>query len=216
MANDAEKHRAELTARINAKRAAYQDSGEVLPPTRCANANERWSVVQTGEHQEASAARRLRKLGFEVYLPRLIEMRKDYRKHRGKRRVLVPLFAEYLFVKVNVLMRRWGDILHTIGVEGVLLAGEVPAQLPDELIEILARRYREIYSDADAAPGVVVQAKKPEQGSTVQITDGPFKFWDAKVEDLSKFDSQHRIGLLLAVLGRPVRVEVDADSVAQV
>ncbi len=214
MTNAAEQHRRDLTARINAKRAAFNEPDRPVKPTPCAAPDERWTVAQTSEGMEASTARRLRKLGFEVYLPRLIELRKDYRKHRGKRRVLLPLFSEYVFVKVSVAMRRWGEIMRTIGVEGVLMAGDVPAKLLDEFIEVLAARFKELYAD-DETPGAIVHANKPTVGDTVQIAEGPFKFWDAKVDNLDKFDSQGRIGLLLAVLGRSVRIEVDAGTVAR-
>lgn len=213
--NDAAMHRDDLAARIRAKREAYNRVEPPAAPTPCTSPQERWSVAHTAEGMEASTARRLRKLGYEVYLPRLIEMRKNYRSHRGKRRVLVPLFLEYVFVKINLMSKRWSEIGRTIGVEGLLLAGDVPGKLPDEFIEILARRYREEYGDDEKPDGAVRHAKKPVVGASVQITDGPFKFFDATVSNLDKFDSQARIGVLLSLLGGTVPLELDADSVEQ-
>ena len=215
MTNAAEQNRRELTARISAKRAAYQSKAPVLLPSPCKAPDERWTVVHTGERREAMTAGRLRKAGYEVYLPRLIEMRKDYRSHRGKRRVLIPLFEQYLFVKVSIATKCWGEIVRTIGVEGMLLSGEVPARLPDEVIAKLSVRYRENYGEDEKPDGAMRHAKKPKLGARVQVLDGPFKFFDANVDNLDQFDSKNRIGLLLALFGRPVKIELDAGDVEQ-
>lgn len=182
--------------------------------------DERWTVVQTEEHRERTVRERLKKAGWRVYVPSCFELRKDPRKHRAKRRILVPLFPEYLFVRLNVLRDQWGSIARTIGVAGVLLAGEIPARVPDEIVDKMMARWRDRYDDDDAAAArdadKATVIKRPNRGDKVQVIDGAFKWHEAVVEDLGKFDSHQRIGLLLALFGGQVRTEVDVDHVAPI
>jgi transcriptional antiterminator RfaH len=185
------------------------------------SSDERWTVVQTEEHRERSVRERLKKAGWRIYVPSCFELRKDHRKHRAKRRVLVPLFPEYVFVRLNVLRDQWGAIARTIGVAGVLLAGEIPARVPDEVIDKLAARWRDRYDDEDAeraddAENATVAVHKPKRGDKVQVISGPFRWHEAVVEDLGKFDTHHRIGLLLGLFGGTAPVEVDVDNVAPI
>src|SRR5665811_652744 len=96
-----------------------------------------WYVVQTHPHAEAKASWHLGRQGFETYLPRYLKKRRHARRIDS---VAAPLFPRYLFVAVDMTTQRWLSIRSTIGITRLVTNGDVPAVVPEAIIEGLKRR----------------------------------------------------------------------------
>jgi transcriptional antiterminator RfaH len=161
----------------------------------------RWYVVQTRPHAERKAAEHLVRQGFEAYLPRFLKRRRHARRVE---KVAAPLFPRYLFVSVDVTTQRWLSIRSTIGVATLVCNGNVPAEIPEAVIQGL--RAREM-------SGLVTleQRRRFTLGDPVRVIDGAFANCLGLYEDTP---AQDRVAILLDLLGRKVRVVIDDLSVA--
>jgi transcriptional antiterminator RfaH len=143
-----------------------------------------WTVAQTESQRERIAAGHLKRGGFEVYLPRI-----------KRRKQVEPLFPGYVFVRIQI---RWHAINNTIGILRVLLAGECPAVLHDQILD-------EIRSREDKRGFVRLPKKTHERGEPVRITRGMFADHPGIYEGSSRKDRER---VLLDILGRMVPVDV--------
>lgn len=161
-----------------------------------------WFVVQTRVNSETKAARNLIQQGFETYLPRYLKKR----SHAGKiERVAAPLFPRYLFVRIDMATQRWRSVQSTFGVSHLLLNGSSPAPVAQRVLGLLRSREDE--------RGFVKLDRRPQfsLGEKVRVLSGAF------ANNLGLFDGlgdRDRIAILLDLLGRKVRVSIDADMVA--
>jgi len=163
---------------------------------------QRWYVVQSQPNAERKAVMHLERQGFTTYLPRYLKRRRHARRVEI---VGAPLFPRYLFVGIDLTMQRWRSIFSTIGVSRLVCNGELPTAIPDQVIESLRAR--------EDAGGFVRLAQRLSfrAGDKIRILDGVFA--DCLGLYASMKDSD-RVAVLLDLLGRKVRVEVDAESVA--
>ena len=164
--------------------------------------NSRWYVVQTHVNAETKAADNLKRQGFAVYLP-------CYLKHRSHARkmdiVARPLFPRYLFVSIDVATQRWRAIQSTLGVSYLVCWSGKPAWVEDSAVSGLKAREDE--------SGFVKFDQRPKfaLGQKVRVLAGAF------AENLGLFDGladRDRIAILLDLLGRKVRVSLEAEMVA--
>lgn len=161
-----------------------------------------WFVVQTQVNAEAKAARNLLRQGFETYLPRYLKRRSHARKIE---KIPAPLFPRYLFVHVDMASQRWRAIQSTFGVSHLVLNGSAPALVAQRVLGLLKAREDE--------SGFVKLDRRPQFsiGDEVRVLAGAF------ADNLGLFDGladRDRIAILLDLLGRKVRVSIDADMVA--
>ena len=159
----------------------------------------RWYVVQTHPHAEAKAVRHLQRQAFETYLPRYLKKRRHARRVDN---VAAPLFPRYLFVAVDMTTQRWLSIQSTIGVSRVVCNGNRPAAVPLEVVDALRQR-----EDAD---GLVQLNQRPRfsPGDKVSVLGGAFQDCFGLYEGMSSND---RVTILLDLLGRKVRVNLDSE-----
>jgi transcriptional antiterminator RfaH len=160
-----------------------------------------WYVVQTQVNAELKAARHLLRQGFEIYLPRYLKRRSHARKIE---KVPAPLFPRYMFVQIDMATQRWRSIQSTFGVSHLVLQGSDPARVAPEVIGSLKAR--------EDDGGYVTLDKRPKfaLGEKVRVLAGVF------AENFGLFDGmaeRERIAILLDLLGRKVRVSLDADMV---
>jgi len=148
-----------------------------------------WAIVQTHSQREELAAAGLERKGFGIYLPRI---------KLGMRRQLVPLFPNYLFVRIHAI---WYPVLSTVGVIRLLRNGEREPSRIDEAIvrEIRAREVR----------GVVRLPRRIVPGDRVRIVRGSFRDHIGVYEGMSGKEREH---VLLELLGRKVRIEMNTDD----
>ena len=162
----------------------------------------RWYVVQTQVNGEAKAALNLRRQGFDIYLPRCLKRRRHARKVEIAAK---PLFPRYLFVAIDRTAQRWRSIQSTFGVTRLVSQGDEPAPVPEGVVNaIKAREDDNGYVMLSALPAFA-------PGDKVRVLAGAF------IDSAGLFDGRadrDRVAILLEMLGRKVRVLLDADLVA--
>jgi transcriptional antiterminator RfaH len=157
-----------------------------------------WWCAQHQPNRARVAVGHLELLGFEVYLPRVLERRKN---HGRPVTVEAELFPGYLFIGVTVT-RQWHNANVAPGVIRLVRIGLTPTELRDELIEGIRQRERN---------GLV---QLPERGlvpgARVRILAGPFANHLAIFSDMN---GHARVGVLLNLFGAERRITVQRDHV---
>ncbi len=166
------------------------------------NAAKRWFVVRTHPNGEFKALANIVRQGFDAYLPRYLKRRRHARKTDS---VQKPLFPGYVFVGMDPDTARWRTLNSTFGVSELICHSGRPAPVPDEVIDDIRHHEDE--------KGYVVLGKHAglKPGDKVIVTEG------AMADQLGVFDApsdQHRVYLLLELLGREVRVKVPMGSLS--
>ena len=119
--------------------------------------------------------------------------------------VAAPLFPRYIFVRIDMATQRWRSIQSTFGVAGLVLNGSEPAPVPPPILRALREREGENgYIKLDQRPKFAL-------GDKARVIAGAFAENLALFEGLADHD---RIVILLDMLGRKVRVSIEADMVA--
>jgi transcriptional antiterminator RfaH len=160
-----------------------------------------WYVAQTRPHAEAKASQHLRSQGFEIYLPRYLKQRRHARRVDE---VAAPLFPNYLFVAINIATQRWLSIDSTIGVTKLVRNGDLPASVPQHIVDALKRR--------EDARGYIQLIRRPKflPGDKIRIVGGTFCDCYGLYEGTT---ARERVAILLDLLGRKVRTLVDSDII---
>jgi len=165
------------------------------------DAGERWYVVQSQPNAELKAVAHLNRQGFATYLPRYVKRRRHARRVEH---VPVPLFPRYLFVGIDMTTQRWRSIVSTVGVSRLICSGEAPQAVPDQIVASLRAR--------EDGVGLVRLDLRPSfhSGDKIRVLDGALAGCFGLYEGMK--DSE-RVAVLLDLLGRKVRVIVDAESI---
>jgi transcriptional antiterminator RfaH len=144
-----------------------------------------WSVARLQLQREGLALHCLSLNGFTTYLPRL-----RVRKMMHGRRITVtpPLFPGYLFIAIQ--NGRWWDARWSPGIISLILDHDVPARLPDAVIDEIKRR--------ETGGLITLERQGIKRGDKVRILRGPFKDHLAIYSDSRPRD---RIEVLLQLLG---------------
>jgi transcriptional antiterminator RfaH len=162
----------------------------------------RWYVVQTHPHAEIKASVHLQRQGYGVFLPRYL------RRRRHARRIdTVPaaLFPRYLFVAIDREVQQWRCIHSTFGVSRLVCNGDEPTVVPEGVVESLQERTDEKgYVKLELAPRFA-------PGDKIRVLDGVFT---SNFGLFEKMTDKERVAVLLDLLGRKVRVVLDAESIA--
>lgn len=159
----------------------------------------RWIVATTHPHSEAIAREHLERQGFTVYCP-MIRKRRSHARRVDT--VLRPLFPGYIFVNRTGGPGIWRPIQSTTGVRSIVRFGEEPAVLDASFIEALQAREED---------GAIIRPPTPfVVGQQVQIEGGPF---DGLLARILSLNDRERITVLLDVMNRGVRTEVDRRQI---
>ena len=162
----------------------------------------RWFVAHTQPHAEGKATTHLHRQGFEIYFPRYLKRRRHARRIET---VAAPLFPRYLFVAIDVNVQRWRSIYSTVGVSRLVCNGDDPTPVPEGIVEALKNR-------EDTNGFIKLDTRPPfRAGDQIRVLDGAFSSCLGLFEGMAE---RERIAILLDLLGRKVRVVLDADLVA--
>jgi transcriptional antiterminator RfaH len=134
-------------------------------------------------------------LGFETFAP----AERRYRKARGRKTVSVlPLFANYIFVRFDREKDSWENILSLDAVQDILMVADLPVRIPDGLITTLRR------GEEAGAFDYVRTTPAFKIGQSVQVKEGPFTGLIGKIKAAK---AHKRVKILLDSLGS---VDIDA------
>ncbi|SHN82361.1 transcription termination/antitermination protein NusG [Bradyrhizobium erythrophlei] len=160
-----------------------------------------WYVVQTQVNCEAKATQNLIRQGYQVYLPRYLKRRRHARKVDFTAK---PLFPRYMFVAIDMATQRWRSIQSTFGVARLVTNGDAPAMVPIGIVNALKAR--------EDDKGFIRMDTRPTfaPGDKVRVLAGAFMDNAGLFNGLADRD---RVSILLEMLGRKVRVLLDADLV---
>jgi transcriptional antiterminator RfaH len=161
-----------------------------------------WYAVHTHPREEFKALSHLQRQDYQVYLPRYA---KTVRHARKAERVIRPFFPRYLFVNLNLAINSWRAIRSTMGVSDIVCFGERPTPLPTGVVDALRSK--------EDAEGLIALANRNslKAGDSVVVLSGPFA---RQLGLCSSISDNERVAILLDLLGRKVRVLLDADAVA--
>jgi transcriptional antiterminator RfaH len=166
---------------------------------------QRWYLVYTKPCGEALAQTHLRRQGYEVYLPRIVQ---PIRRRGLWRDRIVALFPRYLFLRLREGLQTLGPVRSSVGVSGVVRFGSRYAIVPDPIVDGLQER-------ADPQSGLHRMSPPSglRPGDPVRIGMGPF---DGLKGIFERADGAERVVVLLKLLGRDTSVHIPASFVCGV
>ncbi len=163
-----------------------------------------WYVLHTYSGYEDNVARNLRQridsmdmqdLIFDVMVP----IEKKIKIRNGKRTVVEEkIYPGYVLVEMIVTDASWYVVRNTPNVTGFIGLGTTPTPVDPKEIETLKKRM------GVEEPKYKIDVKK---GDTVKIVDGPFKDFDATVDEID--EEKGKLKVLVSIFGRETPVELD-------
>jgi transcriptional antiterminator RfaH len=154
-----------------------------------------WAVAQVHPQRDQLALCCLRQGGFKTYQPLL----REQRWVRGRRVERSPaLFPGYLFFWIEL---QWHSARWAWGVTKLVMDGDHPAQVPDQVISEIRARER---------GGRVELPPRLQAGDRVRITAGPF------IDHLGLFEGMagsERVAVLLRLFNSSRRLKLPSRDV---
>jgi transcriptional antiterminator RfaH len=146
-----------------------------------------WFVVQCNPQREGYAAENL--IEHQTYFP-------QFKNPAGRIR---PLFPSYLFV---VATPYWSEIKNALGVRTILMNGDKPAKLPNEVIASWRDREQNGLVQLPPAP-------RFRQGERLVVMRGTLRH---RVVIHTGMSSQDREAVLIDMLGAMVKINIATDD----
>ena len=157
-----------------------------------------WYVVVSKSRNEEAASFHLASKGIEVFYPKLF-LPVPTRSGRH----IVPLFPNYIFVRMDASSPQYSQVLWCRGVKRLVSFGGVPSVVDDEVVNFMREQ---------ANPEGLITAKSSLKiGDEVQIVKGPFKGLIGIIKEPP--DTKSRVRVLMGILSRHVQVDVPADYI---
>jgi transcriptional antiterminator RfaH len=156
-----------------------------------------WYVVYSKPHKEQQAQFHLRMKGLDVFFPRL-----DLVRVAEKRKRIIPLFPNYLFVRIH-LPTEFHYVTWSPGVKRLVSFGDRPIPLDEQVINFLKQQ-----TDGD---GLIKARSQLRPGQEIQIRGGPFDGLVAIIQDPP--DAKGRVKILLKLLSRQVSVKLGVEFI---
>jgi transcriptional antiterminator RfaH len=151
-----------------------------------------WYVVYSKPHKEEQAQFHLRKKGLDVFFPRL-----DLARLVEKRKRIIPLFPNYLFVRVH-LQTESHYVVWSPGVKRIVSFGERPVPIDERVVNFLQEQATD--------DGVIRARSQLHPGQEVEIRGGPFDGLLGIIQDPP--DERGRVKILLKLLSRQISVKL--------
>jgi len=156
-----------------------------------------WYVVYSKPHKEEQAQFHLRMKGLDVFFPRL-----DLVRVAEKRKRVIPLFPNYLFVRLN-LQTESHYVIWSPGVKRIVCFGDRPIPLDATVVDFLMQQ-----TDGE---GVIRAHSQLRCGQEVEIRSGPFDGLIAIIQDPP--DDKGRVKILLKLLNRQISVKLGVEFI---
>ncbi|MGH7827296.1 MAG: transcription termination/antitermination protein NusG [Candidatus Binatia bacterium] len=159
--------------------------------------NKAWYVVYSKPRKEDSAQFHLRAKGLEVFFPRLL-----LPASLRARKPIVPLFPNYLFVRVRI-PEEYDCVAWSPGVKRFVSFNDVPVAVDESIVSYLMRQ-------ANPA-GVITASSNLKVGQEIVINGGPFDGLAGIIQEPP--DARGRVRILMELLSRPIKVDVPLQFV---
>lgn len=156
-----------------------------------------WYVVYSKPRREEFAQSQLRRKGLEVFFPRLA-----LPHPRPRQGQIIPLFPNYLFVRLQ-LPEEYNYALWSPGVKTIVNFNGTPAPIEENIVNFLRK-------EADLE-GIIKGQHNLVVGQEIRIKGGPFDGLIGIIQDPP--DARGRVGVLMELLKRQVKVEVPVHFV---
>lgn len=170
-----------------------------------------WYAVHTYSGYEDNVARNLKQriesmdmqdLIFDVMVPK----EKKIKIKAGKRATVEErIYPGYVLVDMVVTDASWYVVRNTPNVTGFIGLGTTPTPIDPAEIEMLKKRM------GVAEPKFKIDVRVDD---AVKITDGPFKNFDGKIQDVD--DAKGKVKVLVSLFGRETPVELDFLQIKKV
>lgn len=161
-----------------------------------------WYLIQAKPKQESRAVEHLENQGVECFYP-TIELDKIIRGRRQK--VVEPLFANYIFIRLDEDDKAWSKIRSTRGVRDFVRFGLQMAKVPQKLIDSVRNDLSDVDSD-------VIETNAPKSGEKVKIIEGAFKDFEGVFKTNN---GDERSIILLNVLNKLIEMDLSNKQVVK-
>src|SRR5215831_10916515 len=159
-----------------------------------------WCCAQIEPRRERLAVHCLALAGYQVYQPLL----REQRRHRGREvPATPPLFPGYAFV---LIVSGWWDARWSAGVRRLVMDGEQPAKVPDQVIAEIRSRERNGFVELPRPRGLA-------PGTRVRVVSGLLR---DQIGLLGALRPHERVLVLLQLLGGQQRVELARSAIEAV
>ena len=157
-----------------------------------------WFVVYTKPQKEDYAELNLKLRGVDTFFPKLFLPRSAKRKKQ-----VVPLFPNYLFVHCEIISEEYGNIVWCPGVKRLVSFNDTPAAVDNSIVEFLMG-----HAGTD---GVIAARCNVEVGQKVAIEGGPFDGLVGIIQEPP--NAKGRVKVLLDLLNRETKVDVPVQFI---
>ena len=180
-------------------------------PKQILQQGKRWYAIHTYSGYEENVSYNLRQRVESMDMQDkifniLIPTEKKIKIKNGKRKIVEEkIFPGYVLVEMIVTDDSWYVVRNTPNVTGFIGSGVTPTPMAETEIKSIQKRM-----------GVEEPKYKIEVnvGSLVKITDGPFKTFEGKVNEID--EARGKIKVLISMFGRETPVELDYLQVKKI
>jgi transcriptional antiterminator RfaH len=160
--------------------------------------NKHWYVIYTKPQKEEFAQSNLKLKGVEPLFLRLLLP--GYSRSRKR---IVPLFPNYLFVRID-LATEYCAVLWSPGVKCFVQFNDVPRPLDDEIVEYLMGQTN--------TEGIIAARSDLKVGQEVRVCGGAFDGIVGMIQNIP--DAKGRVRILMQLLNRDINVELPVHMLA--
>jgi transcriptional antiterminator RfaH len=166
--------------------------------TQVTRRNKQWCVVYTKPQKEEFAEANLRLRRIDTFFPKLFLPKSAKRKKQ-----IVALFPNYLFVCVDFVSEEYASIIWCPGVKRMVTFNGTPAIVEESIMAFLMGQA--------AADGTISARCNVTAGQQVAINGGPFDGLVGIIQEPP--NARGRVKILLQLLNRPTKVDVPVQFI---
>jgi transcriptional antiterminator RfaH len=161
-------------------------------------AEQPWCVVYTKPEKEEYAEVNLRLRGVDTFFPKL-----SLPKSAKRRRQIVPLFPNYLFVRFDIASGACWSVIWCPGVKRLVSFNGSPAIVEEPIMAFLMGQA--------GTDGIITANCSVKTGQQVSIDGGPFDGLVGIIQEPP--NAKGRVKVLLQLLNRPTKVEIPVQCI---
>lgn len=157
-----------------------------------------WFAVYTKPQKEEYAELNLRLRGIDTFFPKLFLPKSPKRKKQ-----VVALFPNYLFVRCEIVSQECGFIVWCPGVKRLVSFNGIPAPIDGDIVDYLMKQTN--------TEGLIPARSNLRVGQEVRISGGPFDGLTGIIQEPP--NAKGRVRVLLTLLNRPTNAEIPVHLV---